>query len=140
MDAVVRGGVIVTCDAADRVVEADLFIRNGEFAALGDRAGEAVARGPVRVIDATGCAVIPGFVQAHVHLAQTLMRGMADDLPLLDWLRHRIWPLEAAHDETSLRASADLGLAEAMLGGTTTILDMGTVRGQDAVMQACVRA
>jgi cytosine/adenosine deaminase-related metal-dependent hydrolase len=65
---------------------------------------------------------------------------MADDLPLLDWLRKRIWPLEAAHDEASLAASAELGLAEAMLGGTTTILDMGTVRAHDAVMDACLRA
>src|SRR5208283_1039958 len=76
----------------------------------------------------------------HVHLCQVLFRGMADDLPLLEWLRARIWPLEAAHDEASLGASADLGLAEAMLGGTTTVLDMGTVHGHDAVMQACVRS
>ena len=68
------------------------------------------------------------------------MRGMADDLPLLDWLKRRIWPLEAAHDEASLRASAELGLLEAMTGGTTTVLDMGTVRGHDAVMDACVRS
>jgi cytosine/adenosine deaminase-related metal-dependent hydrolase len=79
-------------------------------------------------------------VQAHVHLCQALMRGMADDRPLLEWLRERIWPLEAAHDAASLGASAELGLAEAMLGGTTTVLDMGTVRDHDAVMEACVRA
>lgn len=65
---------------------------------------------------------------------------MADDLPLLDWLRTRIWPLEAAHDERTLAASAELGLAEAMLAGTTTVLDMGTVHGHDAIMDACVRA
>ena len=68
------------------------------------------------------------------------MRGMADDLPLLEWLRARIWPLEAAHDEKSLAASAELGLLEATLGGTTTLLDMGTVRGHDAVLDACLRA
>jgi cytosine/adenosine deaminase-related metal-dependent hydrolase len=68
------------------------------------------------------------------------MRGMADDLPLLDWLRRRIWPLEAAHDAHSLRASAELGLLEAMSAGTTTLLDMGTVRGYEAVFEACSRA
>jgi cytosine/adenosine deaminase-related metal-dependent hydrolase len=93
-----------------------------------------------RVIDARGCAVIPGFVQAHVHLCQALFRGMADDMPLLEWLRSRIWPLEAAHDERSLAASAELGLLEMTRAGTTTILDMGTVHGHDAVMDACVRS
>ena len=47
------------------------------------------------VIDARGCAVLPGFVQTHVHLCQTLFRGAADDLALLDWLKRRVWPLEA---------------------------------------------
>jgi cytosine/adenosine deaminase-related metal-dependent hydrolase len=98
------------------------------------------ARGPVRVIDARGCAVMPGLVQAHVHLCQVLFRGMADDLPLLRWLRERIWPLEAAHDPRSLAASAELGLLEMMLAGTTTILDMGTVHHYDAVFDACARA
>jgi 5-methylthioadenosine/S-adenosylhomocysteine deaminase len=65
---------------------------------------------------------------------------MADDLPLLDWLAKRIWPFEAAHDEASLGASAELGLLEMMLAGTTTILDMGTVHHYDAVFDACARA
>ena len=93
-----------------------------------------------RVIDARGCAVIPGLVQAHVHLCQALFRGMADDMPLLEWLRARIWPLEAAHDEASLaRERGARAARETMLRGTTTILDMGTVRAHDAVMDACVR-
>jgi cytosine/adenosine deaminase-related metal-dependent hydrolase len=95
---------------------------------------------PARILDASGCAVIPGLVQAHVHLCQTLFRGMADDLPLIAWLEQRIWPFEAAHDEASLAASAELGLLEMMLAGTTTILDMGTVRAYDAVFDACARA
>ncbi len=136
MDTLVVGGTVVTCDAGNRVVQGDVLVRGREIAAVGDVA----TAGVTRVVDARGCAVIPGLVQAHVHLCQVLMRGMADDLPLLEWLRKRIWPLEAAHDEASLRASAELGLVEAMLGGTTTVLDMGTVRGHDAVMDACVRA
>ncbi|HEY1692202.1 MAG TPA: 5'-deoxyadenosine deaminase [Polyangiaceae bacterium] len=136
MDTIVRGGTVVTCDPGDRVLEGDLLVRDGRIAAL----GRVKPGGLARVLDARGCAVVPGLVQAHVHLCQVLLRGMADDLPLLDWLRKRIWPLEAAHDEASLAASAELGLAEAMLGGTTTILDMGTVRAHDAVMDACLRA
>src|SRR6185437_4231155 len=47
------------------------------------------------VIDADGCAVIPGFVQTHIHLCQTIFRGAADDLSLIDWLKQRVWPMEA---------------------------------------------
>jgi cytosine/adenosine deaminase-related metal-dependent hydrolase len=141
LDTLLCGGVVVTCDPASRVVEADVLVQGSTIAAIRPRGGRApsLAR-PARVIDARGAAVIPGFVQAHVHLCQALLRGMADDLPLLEWLRRRIWPLEAAHDEASLRASAELGLAEMIRAGTTTILDMGTVRHHDAVMAACLES
>ena len=99
MDTLLRGGTIVTCDGEDRVIHGDVLVRGKQIVAVG-----AVAReGLTRVVDASGCAIIPGLVQAHVHLCQVLMRGMADDLPLLEWLRRRVWPLEAAHDEASLR-------------------------------------
>lgn len=88
------------------------------------------------VFDVTGLWLMPGFVQAHTHLIQTLFRGMADDLPLLDWLRNRIWPLEAAHDEESAYWSARLGLTEMLLSGTTAILDMASVRHTDQVFRA----
>lgn len=132
-----RGGTIVTCDESDTVVQGDLLVDEGRIVAVGKLPRDV---GPVRVVDASGCAVVPGLVQAHVHLCQVLFRGMADDLPLLEWLQKRIWPLEAAHDEASLSASAELGLLEMMLAGTTTILDMGTVHAYDAVFDACARA
>ncbi len=132
MDLVIRNGTVITMDAARRVVRADVLVRDGAIAEIGPR----IEARPARVIDASQCAVVPGFVQAHVHLCQALFRGMADDLPLLAWLRERIWPLEAAHDRDSLYASARLGLAEMLLAGTTTILDMGTVHHQEAVFEA----
>lgn len=139
MDVLLRGGTVVTCDPRNAVIEGDLLIRGGRIAAVG-KGAERAALTPARVVDARGCAVMPGMVQAHVHLCQVLFRGMADDLPLLEWLRRRIWPLEAAHDEKSARASAELGLLEAMRAGTTTILDMGTVRAEDAIFDACLRS
>jgi 5-methylthioadenosine/S-adenosylhomocysteine deaminase len=138
VDLVIRGGTVVTCDPDDRVTMADVLVSGGRIQRIGPLSGT-TQRGISRVLDATGCAVIPGLVQAHVHLCQALFRGMADDLPLLEWLRRRIWPLEAAHDDASLAASAELGILEMMLAGTTTILDMGTVHGHDAVVDACVR-
>ncbi|MEK7863755.1 MAG: amidohydrolase family protein, partial [Chloroflexota bacterium] len=92
------------------------------------------------VLDRRGCYVMPGLVQTHVHLVQTLFRGLAEDLTLLDWLRRRVWPLEAAHDEASIRASMRLGLVELLQSGTTTVLDMGTTRHGDAMAEELVRS
>ncbi len=85
------------------------------------------------VFDYSNYALIPGFVQTHVHLCQTLFRGFAEELPLLDWLRIKIFPFENAHNKDSLRLSCKLGLNELLMSGTTTILDMGTLRHQQIV-------
>jgi cytosine/adenosine deaminase-related metal-dependent hydrolase len=141
LDTFIRGGLVVTCDPEARVLESDVLVHGTKIHAILPRTGGGapLELPPLtRMLDATGCAVIPGVVQAHVHLCQALFRGMADDLPLLDWLERHIWPLEAAHDEASLTASAELGLAEMLLAGTTTILDMGTVHHHDSVMAACL--
>jgi 5-methylthioadenosine/S-adenosylhomocysteine deaminase len=135
----IRGGTLVPCDAVGTPTRGDLLVDGSRIVAVGEVPASRL-KGPVRLIDATGCAVVPGLVQAHVHLCQVLFRGMADDLPLLAWLEQRIWPYEAAHDDASLAASAELGLLEMMLAGTTTILDMGTVHGYDAVFDACLRS
>ena len=110
-------------DQKNSVVTGDLLIRDGRIASL----GEPVSGAADLVIDAQRCAVLPGFVQTHIHLCQTLFRGMADDLALIDWLKKRIWPMEAAHNAQSVRASARLGLAELIKGGTTCALTMETV-------------
>ncbi len=75
----------------------------------------------------------PGWCKPRTHLCQTLCRGAADDLPLLEWLRARVWPYEAALDEFSLRAAVRVAAAELLLGGTTAILDMGTVHHTDVI-------
>jgi 5-methylthioadenosine/S-adenosylhomocysteine deaminase len=127
----IKGGTVVTLDAEERVIETDVLVRGGRIA----RVGEASESADVTV-DARGCAVLPGFVQTHVHLCQTLMRGAADDLALIDWLKRRVWPLEAAHDARSVRASARLGIAEMIRGGTTCALTMETVRHTEEVLRA----
>lgn len=93
-----------------------------------------------RRVDASGGVLLPGFVQTHLHLCQTLFRNLADDLSLLDWLRLRIWPMEAALGPAEMRASADLGLAELIRSGTTSILDMGSVEHTDAIGEAVATA
>ena len=127
----IKGGTLVTTDARDAVVEGDLLVRGGLIESVGGSHETAD-----EVLDARGCAVLPGFVQTHVHLCQTLFRGAADDLSLMDWLKKRVWPMEAAHDAASVRASARLGIAEMIKGGTTCALTMETVRHTEEAFRA----
>ncbi len=91
------------------------------------------------IIDAKELVLIPGFVQTHIHLCQTLFRGLADDLELLDWLQKRIFVYENSHTKESLRASVQLGLNDLISGGTTSILDMGTLRHQEVVFEELIK-
>jgi 5-methylthioadenosine/S-adenosylhomocysteine deaminase len=144
-DLLLAGGDVLLHDGAWRVERADVMVRDGRIATVGH--GERPGKGEERqgqthrlqVRDCSGCLIIPGLIQAHVHLCQTLFRGLADDLRLEDWLVRRIWPLEAAHTEETVYWSALLGAAELLLGGTTAILDMETVRHTGAAFQALER-
>ena len=130
-----RGGRVVTMDATRRVLDADVLVENGRIKAVGPTR-RADGRSKPAIVDCRGLVVLPGLIQAHIHLCQTLFRGLADDLSLEAWLEKRIWPLEAAHTDTSIHASAMLGAAELLLGGTTAILDMETVRHTGAAFEA----
>lgn len=127
----IKGGAIITMNVNDDIVTGDLLIRDDRIVSVGETTEDAD-----EVIDARGCAVLPGFVQTHIHLCQTLFRGAADDLPLIDWLKQRVWPMEAAHTPASLRASARLGIAEMIKGGTTCALTMETVNHTTEVFRA----
>jgi 5-methylthioadenosine/S-adenosylhomocysteine deaminase len=126
----IKNGTLLTMDDDNSIVRGDLLVRDGRIATI----GETVQRADI-VIDAAGCVVLPGFVQTHIHLCQTIFRGAADDLPLLDWLKKRVWPLEAAHSRASIRASARLGVAELIKGGTTCALTMETVNHTEEVFR-----
>jgi 5-methylthioadenosine/S-adenosylhomocysteine deaminase len=111
------------------IVEGAVTVSDGRIVSVGPE-----SPGPHdRVIDARGAYLLPGFVQTHVHLCQTLFRSYADDMPLLDWLRRRIWPMEAAHSPSTLRAATRLAASELLLTGTTTALTMETVHDTDVV-------
>src|SRR5437870_4874655 len=127
----IKGGTIVTMDANDSIVHGNLLIRDGRIAEIDEKIG----LDPDETIDATDCVILPGFVQTHIHLCQTLFRGAADDLALIDWLKKRVWPMEAAHTKESIRASARLGIAELIEGGTTCALTMETVRHTEEVLR-----
>jgi cytosine/adenosine deaminase-related metal-dependent hydrolase len=128
-------GVLFTQDKKRRALRANLQIVDGRIAAITTKAPQKKKKG-VTIIDAQGHTILPGFVQAHIHLCQTLFRNQADDMELLDWLSKRIWVYEAAHTEETLHTSALMGIHELLSSGTTCILDMGTVRHTESIIEA----
>ena len=132
----IRSGLILTMNDRFDVVEGDVSIRDGRIAAI----APSVPGPHDSVVDARGGYVLPGLIQTHIHLCQTLFRGYADDLPLMDWLRRRVWPMEAAHTPQTLRAAARLATTELLAGGTTAVLTMETVHDTDAVFEAVAQS
>lgn len=131
----IKDATVVTLDAENSVYDGDVYVENGRIAELGESL-PIRSNTDVKIVKARGRVLAPGFVQTHIHLCQTLFRGAADDLSLIDWLRKRIWPMEAAHSTASVYASARLGIAELIRGGTTCALTMETVNHTDAVFHA----
>ncbi len=132
----IEGGTLLGLTAPDDIrASTDVFVEDGRVRAVGPEAAR-LAREPVERLDGRGKWVLPGFVQAHLHLCQTLLRNGPDDLELLPWLRSHVWPGEAAHDAATMSVSARLGIAECLSSGVTAILDMGTVRHSDALFEA----
>jgi len=136
MAVLIKDATIITLDDANRVFEGSVAIDRGRIVAVEPSATASFNIAFDDVIDGRGCALLPGFIQTHIHLCQTLFRGVADDLELIDWLKQRVWPMEAAHTPESLYASARLGIAELIKGGTTCALTMETVNHTESVFRA----
>ncbi len=133
-EVIIRGGTVVTVDQDRQVVVGDVVCRDGEIVSVGTDATPRET--DYQIIDATGCIVMPGLVQSHVHTCQTLARGRGDGLELLDWLRQVVWPYEGALSKEDVAAASRLACVELLRGGTTAILDMGTVHHTDEVFAA----
>ncbi len=93
-----------------------------------------------RKLDARHMAVLPGLVNGHTHLSQTFMRGLADDRPLLRWLKEVIWPLQAAMTPEDMHLAALLGLLENLRCGVTTVIQHHKLPRRDFVAAACQAA
>jgi len=127
----IKGGYLITLDAEDHRFYGDLLIEGNCI----KQVSPAISDLADKVIDASGRLVLPGFVQSHIHLCQSLFRGQADDQNLIKWLV-TITTLESHHTPETLYASARLGLAEMIKSGATGVIDMGTLHHQDSVFQA----
>ncbi len=114
----ITGGQVLrpnmTTERADVLADQD----SGEILAVGDvPAGD-------ESLDATDGLVLPGLVNAHTHVAMTLLRGYADDKPLDEWLQEDIWPVESVLEPADVRVGTELGLLEMIESGTTGFCDM----------------
>lgn len=127
----IRGGYLISMDDQDRRFVGDVLIQGNRIAQIAPE----IDADADEVIDAQGMLVLPGFIQTHIHLCQSLLRGQADDQPLLDWL-DTITGLEFQHTPETLYASARLGLGEMIKSGATTVIDMGTLHHQESVFRA----
>lgn len=119
-DILIEDGLIVTMDPDRRI------IKRGSLAIEGDRiavvGGKVEERGDV-IIDAKGKVVLPGLINAHTHLSMTLLRGIADDMPLMEWLETKIWPIEKNLRKVDCYHGALLGCLEMIKSGTTCFAD-----------------
>ncbi len=121
----IRNATIVTMDDGRRVLtDTDLLIEGNEIKSL-HPSGTGPSELPEdRVIDGSGLVAIPGFVNSHTHCAMTLLRGYADDMPLMPWLQERIWPVEMKLSEEDVYWGTLLGIAEMIRAGVTCFNDM----------------
>lgn len=122
VDMVIKNGRILTMDDRNTVLDNGFVgIQAGRIRHLGSGATSFNAH---RIIDAEGGLILPGLVNAHTHAAMSLFRGLADDLPLMDWLNRYIFPAEQKMDADFVHTGTLLACAEMILSGTTTFCDM----------------
>jgi len=120
-DLAIAGGTLVTMSSRMDIIEnASIGISGGRIALVDTNRTLAADR----IIDARGGLILPGLVNTHTHLPMVCFRGLADDLPLMDWLHHHIFPMEARFvNKQMVRDGAMLAIAEMILSGTTTCCD-----------------
>lgn len=121
----IENGAVITVDDSRQIFDPGyVLLRGDRIAAVGAGAApEDIRRQADELIDATHMAVIPGMVNAHTHLFQTFIRGLADDKPLLDWLKAAIWPVARCLTAEDAYLAAMLGLVENIRGGATSVID-----------------
>ncbi|OPY88198.1 MAG: 5-methylthioadenosine/S-adenosylhomocysteine deaminase [Smithella sp. PtaU1.Bin162] len=145
LDIIITGGTLLTMSGKMEILENPVVgIKNGVIVSIETTAGHCNNSGTAKeIIDASGCIIMPGLVNTHTHLPMVCFRGMADDLPLSDWLNHHIFPAEARFaGKKMVYAGALLAMAEMILSGTTTFCDGYFFEGKvgEAALQTGMRA
>jgi len=136
-DLLITNGYVLTIDDQDTNYKPGaLVVNDGTIVAIGPQSEIEAAWQARERLDAAGNLLLPGLINNHTHIAMTLFRGLADDMPLEEWLFEHIWPAERKFiDPERVRWGTLLGAIEMIRGGTTTFVDMYFY--EDEVGQAC---
>lgn len=120
----IHATIITVSKDREIVLDGALLVRNGRIAAI-DKTDILISDVDemTEVIDCTNKIIVPGLINTHAHLAQSLLRGLAEDLSLHSWLCDAIWPLEASYAEEDGYTAAMLTVAEMLKTGTTCFLE-----------------
>jgi 5-methylthioadenosine/S-adenosylhomocysteine deaminase len=119
MSILIKNGYVIYGENLD-VIRADVYIEGNRIS----KVGKNLNIGADYVIDAKGKVISPGFINAHTHSPMVLLRGLADDLPLMEWLQSYVWPMERKLKPEHIYWGALLGITEMIKSGTTTFVDM----------------
>lgn len=123
MSILLKNITVIPMNLENSLIEKGYIISEGQFiTAMGE--GEAPQGKYDKIIDGSDRVVLPGLINTHTHAAMTLLRGYADDLPLMEWLENKIWPLEAKLTPEHVYWGSMLAIAEMIKSGTTTFTDM----------------
>lgn len=138
----IKNGYVLTLNPRRQIVrDGAIYIEDTKIVEVGKT--EALqAHGAETVIDAKNKIVMPGLIDTHVHLSQALIRGCADDVSLVDWLKKYVWVLQGNFTKDDGRVSANLCMAEMIRTGTTSFVDcmIHTRYGFDGIAKAVVQA
>lgn len=143
-DAIIHNGCVITLNPEFEIIENGvLCIRNGVIARVEKNTPELNAYSAEEWIDAAGGLILPGLVNTHAHLPMSIFRGLADDLPLAEWLDEHIFPAENQYiNSDSVKAGTRLSCLEMLLSGTTTCCDGYFLEDSvaEAVLETGIRA
>ncbi len=132
-DVLIKNGTVVTMNEGNDIFDPGyVAIEGSKIIAVGNYDGNDKDIKAKEVIDASGCVILPGLINCHTHAAMTLFRGLADDLPLMEWLQNYIFPAERKLTEEWVYWGTKLACAEMIMSGTTTFCDMYIFEGSVA--------
>ena len=124
MSTLIKNATVITQNANRDIIEnCDILINGNSIEAVGKNIKIENGK-PETVIDATNKIALPGFINAHTHVAMTCLRGLGENLPLDRWLKEKIWPMEEQLTKEQIYQSSLLGIEEMIRSGITTFIDM----------------